>query len=291
MRIINFGSLNIDHVYQVDHISRPGETIASADYAIFAGGKGANQSVAIAKAGGSVMHIGKIGHEGVWMVEKMEHAGVDVSKIIINDEPGGHAIIQVDKKGQNSIVIHGGTNRMFTENDIDTALGRTQADDVILVQNEINNIPYLINQAAQKGLSICLNPAPMGPEVKEYPLDKVSIFIINQTEGEALTGKKNSDEVITEMLKKFPESKIIMTLGSKGAIYADASQRISVPGMKVKVVDTTGAGDTFIGYFVACYSKKMEIQMCLEMANKAAAHSVTKKGAVDSIPYFQEVHQ
>jgi ribokinase len=283
MRIINFGSLNIDHVYKVDHISRPGETIASTSYTIFAGGKGANQSVAIARAGGNVLHAGKIGRDGLWMVQNMELLGVDVSNIIIDDQPTGHAVIQVDKNGQNSIVICGGTNRKITTPEIDRIIGLAAADDIVLVQNEINNIPYVFEAAAKRKLPLCFNPAPMAPEVKGYPLDKVSIFIINQTEGAEITGGQGVQDICTRMVEKFPQATVILTLGAEGAMFARGSERTSVAGKKVTAVDTTGAGDTFIGFFLSNYAQGKPVRDCMEKANEAAAISVTQPGATASI--------
>jgi ribokinase len=277
--IINFGSLNIDHVYRLDHIVKPGETIAASDYAIFAGGKGANQSMAVAQAGAAVRHVGKIGPEGRWMLERLKSAGVDVSSITVSDKPGGHAIIEVDKNGQNAIVIHGGTNTMIATDEIDAALASAHAGDLVLIQNEINNIPYIIETAHAKGLPVCLNPAPMDPGVIAYPLAKVSIFVINETEGQALTGKDNPKSILDEMRVAFPTSRVVLTLGAAGAVYTDEKERIRAEGHKVKAVDTTGAGDTFIGYFLAALASTMPVQACLEIANMAAAIAVTQRGA------------
>jgi len=203
VNILNFGSLNIDHVYQVDHTVKPGETIAGRDYAFFAGGKGANQSVAIARAGGSVMHVGTVGREGTWMMEAMRADGVDVSHIAVSDQPGGHAIIQVDAKGQNAIVIHGGTNRRIEPAQIDAALACASCGDMVLVQNEINSVADIISSAADKGLQVCFNPAPMDKEVLGYPLGRVSLFFVNETEAEALCGTSHVEKVIGEMIGRW----------------------------------------------------------------------------------------
>jgi ribokinase len=289
MKIINFGSLNIDHVYRVDHIARPGETVASLDYSLFAGGKGANQSIAIARAGGTVLHAGKIGYEGLWMVENMKKDGVDTSNIIVSERPTGHAIIQVDKKGQNSIVIYGGTNKEITTDEIDEILGKSGPDDLVLVQNEISNIAYIIEQAGKSGIQVCINPAPMGAEVFNYPLQYVSMFIINESEGEALTGTSVPEMIIEHMLRKYPGTRIILTRGARGAMYADAQERLSVGAFTVDVVDSTGAGDTFIGYFLTGLQEGKGASECLEMGSRAASISVTRKGAAASIPLRAEL--
>jgi len=289
MKIINFGSLNIDHVYRVDHIACPGESISSTDYSLFAGGKGGNQSIAIARAGGKVAHAGKIGYEGLWMVENMKKDGVDTDGIVVSPRPSGHAIIQVDKAGQNSIVVYGGTNKEITIEEIDIMLARSEPGDFILLQNEINSIPYIIEQAGKAGLTVCINPAPMDQEVFNYPLQYISIFIINENEGEMLTGKKNEDEILGEMFSRYPGSRVVLTKGARGAVYAEKGVKIPVEGRRVAVVDTTAAGDTFIGYFLAGLQQKKNVREVLERANMAAATSVTRKGAAVSIPFASEL--
>jgi len=289
MRIFNFGSLNIDHVYRVDHIVRPGETIASLDYNIFAGGKGANQSIAVARAGGTVFHVGKIGKDGVWMIEDMKNDGVIIENIAISDNASGHAIIQVDAHGQNSIVICGGTNKEITRTDIRTVLSKADKNDIALLQNEINDIPFIINEAADAGLTVCFNPAPMDLAVLGYPLEKVSFFIINESEGEALTGKNRPQDSIMGMRTKYPSARIVLTRGAEGVTYADEHETFEIPGINVDAVDTTAAGDTFIGYMLSGIQKGNSIADSLEYANRAAAVSVTRKGATVSIPYASEL--
>ena len=290
MKIINFGSLNIDHVYRVDHIVKPGETLDSSAYTVFAGGKGANQSIAIARAGGTVTHVGKVGREGVWMVENMEKDGVDVSRIAISpQDPGGHAIIQVDKKGQNSIFLFGGTNHSFTKKEIDAALAGTHVGDLILLQNEINDIDYILKQASRRKLIICFNPAPMTAAVKKLPLALVTILIVNETEGEALSGKKEPVAIIKALRLKYPHSAFLLTLGKNGLLYADEEGQFSLAACKVKAVDTTAAGDCFVGYFLASVQQEMSLQKALARATRAAAISVSRQGASSSIPCAREV--
>ena len=284
-RILNFGALNIDHVYQVDHISRPGETLVGSNYARFAGGKGANQSVAIARAGGSVAHVGKVGTEGQWMVRNMQSDGVDVSRIVISDRPGGHAIIQVDRKGENSIVVYGGTNREISEAEIREAFAHALESDLILVQNEINNIPLIMEQASRRSLPVYFNAAPMLSEVRSYPLEFVHTFFINETEGEALTGTSKEERIIEEMLALYPRAHVILTLGTRGVIYSDSQKLVRRDvERKVKVVDTTGAGDTFVGYYMAAIGGGEDVEEALQAAGVAAAYCVTQSGANDSIP-------
>lgn len=289
MTIYNFGSLNIDHVYQIDHHPVAGETVSCIEFSIHAGGKGGNQSIAIARAGGKVCHVGKIGYDGLWMVENMKNDGVDTSNIFVSTKSTGHAIVQVDKNGQNSIIIYGGTNKDISTDEIDTVLCKCQKDDPVLVQNEISNVGYLISQAGLLGLEIYFNPAPMSDDVFSYELDKVTMLIINKKEGQMLSGKTDEEDIINEIIKKYPEVKVLLTLGEHGAIYAEKTGRIHVHGCNVPAVDTTGAGDVFIGYLLAGLQKKNDLEYCLSFANKAAAISVTRRGAAASIPKHTEV--
>ena len=189
MKILNFGSLNIDLVYQVEHIARPGETIASSAHQVFAGGKGANQSAALARAGARVFHAGQVGPDGQWLVDKLARLDVDVQHIRVGDTPTGHAIIQVDRQGQNSIVLFAGANAQIDQSAIDATLSHFGAGDILLLQNEINDIPYIMAAAAARGLTICLNPAPFGPEVRAYPLELIDLLIVNETEATGPCGR------------------------------------------------------------------------------------------------------
>ena len=289
MKIINFGSINIDHVYCVEHFVRPGETLKSESYTIFSGGKGANQSISLAHAKAEVLHAGKIGQYGVWLKEKLQENGVDTRAIKIVDTPTGHAIIQVNKDGENAIIIHGGANQTFTDADIEIVLNSAQAGDFLLLQNEINAVDKVLQKSKNRDLTVVLNPAPMTDTLKNYPLELVDIFIINEVEGEALTDQADPDAILSTMQKLYPKSHIVLTLGIAGVIYSHNKKRIKVPALKVKAIDTTGAGDTFIGYFLAELSRGNDIKKCLEMGVKASALCVTRRGAADSIPKFNEV--
>jgi len=289
MEIINFGSINIDHVYTVDHFVRPGETIKSKTYRIFSGGKGANQSIALARAGARVFHAGKIGKDGAWLKEKLHKSGVDTGLIETVDVPTGHALIQVNKEGENAIIIHGGANESFSETDIAKVLSHSEEGDCLLLQNEINSLEKILQMSKDKGLTVIFNPAPMTVAVKSYPLEYVDIFIINEVEGEAFTEQSQPNAILDAMQKLYPKSRTVLTLGKEGVIYADSDKRIKVEALKVETIDTTGAGDTFIGYFLAELLRGNEIEKCLQMGIKASALCVTRQGAADSIPKMQEV--
>jgi ribokinase len=288
-RILNFGSLNVDHVYRVPHIVVPGETLASDDLQCFAGGKGANQSVALARAGAAVWHGGRIGADGRWLLDTLTRAGVNTAYIAVGAEPTGHAIIQVDTAGENAIVLFGGANRTQSRPQIDAALAAFEAGDWLLLQNEIDEVPYLLLQARRRGLRTCLNTAPYGPEVAAYPLDCVDLFVVNETEGAGLTGCTNADAILAAMARRFPDAATVLTLGARGARYAGRGQQFSEPAVPVSAVDTTAAGDAFIGYFLADSLAGASPATALRTACRAAAIAVARPGAADSIPFRHEV--
>ena len=290
MKVLNFGSLNFDHFYEVEHIVRPGETIPSGKYRLACGGKGLNQSVALAHAGANVFHAGKVGRDGEALIACLKAAGVNTRYLeVAEDTPSGHAIIQVDKHGQNSIIIHGGANRAIQKEDVSQVLGNFERGDCLLLQNEVSCMAEIIEQAAIHDLIIFLNPSPMDERVAGYPLDKVDYFIINEIEGRDLSGATEPDAIVAAMRQRFPHAATLLTLGEKGVRYADRQTSLSVPAEKVRAVDTTAAGDTFTGFFIARKIAGQSIEACLKTACHAAAICVTRRGAADSIPFLNEV--
>ncbi len=289
MRVLNYGSLNIDHVYAVDHFVRPGESLPSTHYAMHPGGKGANQSTALALAGADVAHAGKLGRDGAWYRERLAECGVDVGFVDIVDTPSGHAMIQVSPQGENAIVLYGGANREIAQADAARVVGGFAAGDFLLLQNEISAIPSIMHAAARRGMRIVFNAAPMHSEVKSYPLDLVDLFIVNEIEGAELTGETTSERVLDAMLATFPKAGTVLTLGSKGARYGRGETRLSADARAVEAADTTAAGDTFIGYLLAELANGGEMQQALEMGCAAAAVCVTRPGAASSIPRRDEV--
>jgi ribokinase len=289
MPILNFGSINIDQVYFVDHLVRPGETLASREVRQFAGGKGFNQSVALAQAGADVFHAGKVGPDGLWLVDRLKEFGVDTSFIQTVKTLTGKAFIQVDRAGENAIILFGGANREITEDDAHKVLSGFSPGDYLLLQNEISALPEIIRLAEKRGLGIIMNPAPFDPEILEYPLEFVNLFILNEIEGRGLTGETEHEGICRSMVQKFPKAVTVLTVGDQGAWLADSNRLLRVEAEKVKAVDTTAAGDTFVGYFVNEYIRENDLTMALRMGCKAAAICVTRAGAADSIPKRLEV--
>ncbi len=289
MEILNFGSLNIDHVYELDHFVQPGETIQSKNYRRFCGGKGQNQSIALAYAGARVSHAGRIGTDGLILKERLEAAGVDTRFVEIIDSASGHAVIQVNREGENAIIIDGGANHTISAQTAAHVVSAFSAGDCLLLQNEISAIPAIMQKGADRGLHIIFNPAPMTADVKTYPLHLVTMFVLNEIEGRALTGKTEPEGILNSMLLRHPEAKTVLTLGKNGASYIDDKQQINVTAPGVDVVDTTAAGDTFIGYMLAGLALRQPVEAALETACRAAALCVTKHGAAESIPTRQEL--
>ncbi len=289
MRILNYGSLNIDYVYTVDHIVPGGETISSSRLQVFTGGKGLNQSVALARAGAAVAHAGCIGADGQFLKALLADCGVDTSRITTGRERTGNAIIQVDRNGQNAIVLFAGTNREMTEEKITGDLADFSEGDWLLLQNEINLNARIMDLAYEKGMRIVLNPSPMDDDILALPLQKVSCFILNELEGERLTGEKEAERILQVLLRRFPEAELVLTLGSEGAIYAYKDMVIRQGIFPCEAVDTTGAGDTFTGYYLASRMRGEDPAEAMRLAAMASSIAVSRPGAAPSIPALLEV--
>ena len=205
------------------------------------------------------------------------------------DGPSGHTVIQIDKEAQNSILLFGGANQKFTKEYIDEVLSNFDASDLLLLQNEINLLPYVVDCAYEKGMTIALNPSPFNEKLDAVDMSKISIFLLNEVEGYQITGHTEPDAIIAKLLGLYPHARIVLTLGKDGAVYADAEQKHFQPIFPVKAVDTTAAGDTFTGYFLAGLIEGMPIPEILRMSAKASSITVSREGAVPSIPYRSEV--
>lgn len=289
MKVLNFGSLNLDYVYQMNSILIPGETQASTDRKTFCGGKGLNQSIALAKAGIPVYHAGMIGDGGEILLETCRENGVNTRFIRKIPGPCGHTVIQVDRNGQNCILLFGGANRRITREFVDEVLAEFEKGDIILLQNEINELDYIIDRAYAKGMMIILNPSPFDDKLKSCDMSKIGLFLVNEIEGYQITGEKEPEKILAAAKEKYPSAKIVLTLGGDGSVYQDETGIYRQGIFKVKAVDTTAAGDTFTGYFISSIIDGMPVQEGLKMAAKASAIAVSRPGATASIPRKEEV--
>lgn len=289
MKIYNFGSLNVDRVYGVEDFVRAGETILAKSLSFFPGGKGLNQTIALARAGANVYHVGCIGRDGGILKDTLVENQVPLTYVKELDADGGHTALQVSESGQNAIIVYSGTNHMLTENFVDEVMQTVEPGDYVLMQNEINLVPYIIRKAKEAGAQVALNPSPITKELMSYPLEMVDLFIVNEIEGEAVTGEKEPQKILTAFREKYPHAKIVLTLGSEGSCYQDETTFAMQEIYKNTVVDTTGAGDTYCGYLLTCLMEDVPVKEALHMATAASSIAVSRQGAAPSIPKREEV--
>ena len=289
MKILNFGSLNYDYVYGVDHMVRAGETQHSKSRQTFLGGKGFNQSVALSKAGVQVFHAGALGDDGEEFLQACHEYGIDTTYITKVAGPSGHTVIQIDKNAQNCILLYGGSNQSINREFVDEVLQNFNEGDMILLQNEIGELAYIIEQASKRKMQIIFNPSPYNEDIEKCDMNKIGVFMLNEIEGEMMSGESGPIKILQYMKEQYPHAKVILTLGEEGAIYQDIDQNITQKAFSTEAVDTTAAGDTFTGYFIAGLLAEKPIREVLMMAAKASAITVSRKGAAESIPMMKEV--
>ena len=289
MKVLDFGSLNYDYVYQVDHILVGGETSAALSMETHIGGKGLNQAIALRKAGVNVFMAGSLGKDGVSIRELCRKEEVNTDYLASIDGKSGHTIIQVDKDAQNCIMLYGGSNRKQEKSQIDRTLEDFGIGDILLLQNEINHLNYIIDKASEIGMTIVLNPSPFDDNLKTCDMGKVDYFIMNEIEGSLLTGRERYRDILSAMRLMFPRARTVLTVGKEGAYYQDENVQVFQEAFPVKAVDTTAAGDTFTGYFIAGLVNGTAINRNLRMCARASSIAVTKKGATDSIPEYADV--
>ena len=289
MKVLNFGSLNLDYVYTVDHMVMAGETLASKEMHTFCGGKGLNQSIALARAGVPVYHAGLIGEEGEILLQTCAESGVNTDFIRRVSGKSGHTIIQVDRSGQNCILLYGGANRSMTREYVDEVLGHFAKGDMLLLQNEINLLNYIVDRACERGMEIVLNPSPYDSHLDSCDFSKISWFLLNEIEGRQLTGEKDPDRILARLGELYPEARVVLTLGAEGSVYRYKKEQYRQGIFKVDVRDTTAAGDTFTGYFIASILEGMPAPEGLKLAARASAIAVSRDGSTSSIPMREEV--
>ncbi len=292
MRFLNYGSVNIDLIFTVDHIVKGGETLQSTSLTRSAGGKGANQSAALAKAGATVFHAGKVGRDGDFLLQLLTSYGVDVSLIRTYDGATGQALIQLDANKQNAIILYSGGNGAIATDEIDQTLEHFGFGDVLVLQNEIVHIDYLIKNAKRRGMKVCMNVAPFDPSALSLPLELIDILVVNEIEGAGLADMQETSDykaILERLVTRYPASEILLTIGKQGCWYAFKDLRVHHDIYDTPVVDTTAAGDTFIGYYLASIARGCSIRQALQYASKAAGLAVSRPGAMASIPLAGEV--
>ncbi len=285
MTIYNLGSINADYFYHLPHLPKPGETLAATDMSRGLGGKGANMSVAAARAGAHVCHIGSVGQDGGWAVERMMEYGVDTRHIVTADVATGNAVIMVDDAGENAIVLLPGANHAIGKNVIGAALAEASPNDTLLIQNETNNQAYAARLGRDMGMRVAYAAAPFDAAKVQEVLPYLEYLFLNEVEAEQLhqaTGQNPAS---------LPVSKVFVTMGAKGCVLFDndAGQTFEYPALPVKAVDTTGAGDTFTGYVLAALGRGMPMAQAIALATRAGALMVMREGTADAIPDLKDV--
>lgn len=293
MKILNFGSLNVDYVYSVDYFVRAGETLKVNGREVLPGGKGLNQSVALARAGAQVYHAGCIGADGEFLRELLNSKGVDTTFLRTIDGMQGHTIIQVDKKGENCILLYGGTNRCIGDSQIDETLAHFGPGDWLVLQNEVNSLPRIVDAAYARGMNIVLNPSPYEEGLKEVDFGKLSWLLVNEVEACQCSGSDEPERAWDVLHARYPGLSVLITLGSAGSIahsvHDGAVDTVRQHAFRVEATDTTAAGDTFTGFFIGGLSEGRPLDECMRRASMASAISVTRMGAAVSIPKREEV--
>ena len=295
MKVLNFGSLNIDYVYSLDHFVQKGETISSDALHIFPGGKGLNQSVALGRAGVSVSHAGAVGKDGDFLLELLKESCVNIKYIqVLEGVQTGTAIIQNDKSGDNCIILYSGANHQITKEQIANTISDFEKGDFLVLQNEINGMESIMRVAEEKGLKIVLNPSPMNEKILELPLQYVDYFVLNEVEAAQILGldnisEKDGEKFVRELHDAYPRAKIVLTLGAEGSIYFDGEKLYRQRAYKTEVVDTTAAGDTFSGFFIAGILRGDTLEQAMDTAARAAGIAISRPGAAPSIPKIEEV--
>lgn len=297
MKILSFGSLNIDYVYSVPHFVKKGETLSAKELNVYTGGKGLNQSIALARAGVKTYQAGAIGTDGMFLLEQLKKAGVKTDLVkILDDVRTGNAIIQNDDEGDNCIVLFGGANQAITKEQVDEAFKDFTNEDYLLIQNEINELSYIVEKAKEEGMKIILNPSPMNEKIMKLPLDQIDYFILNEIEAMQILEMDKPEEIdgkyIASLLhERFKDATIVLTLGSEGSVCISDDEYVEQSIYKVKAIDTTAAGDTYTGYFIAGILNGKTIKESMDIASKASAIAVTRQGAAPSIPVLEEVEE
>ena len=293
MKILNFGSLNVDYVYSVDYFVRAGETLKANSREVLPGGKGLNQSVALARAGAQVYHAGCIGADGEFLRELLNKKGVNTEYLRTIDGMQGHTIIQVDSKGENCILLYGGTNRRIDPAQVEQTLADFGEGDWLVLQNEVNSLPRIVDVAFARGMRIVLNPSPYEEGLKEVDFGKLSWLLVNEVEACQCSGSDEPERAWDVLHARYPRLSVLITLGSAGsiahAVGPDGVDTVRQQAFRADAVDTTAAGDTFTGFFIGGLAEGRPLDECIRRASMASAISVTRMGAAVSIPKVEEV--
>ena len=293
LAIFNLGSINIDYVYRVPHHVSPGETLASEGLLRGLGGKGANQSVAAARAGGKVVHIGAVGEDADWAVAVLREAGVRTTHITRVAEPTGHAIITVDPAGENAILLFRGANGAIPRQTLANVLADAGDGDWFLLQNETALGLEAAELARERGLRIAYSAAPFEIDAVQRILPLTDLLVVNAIEAEQARKQVPNFDAHCERMA------LVITRGAEGATWMRGPEasldgtpdQLDIPAVPAEAVDTTGAGDTFLGYLLAGLDRGGGVERSMRLAAAAASIQVTRPGAINAIPTMDEVER
>ncbi len=283
MTVWNLGSINADYFYSVSHLPAPGETLACASHTRGLGGKGANISVAASRAAAHVCHIGRVGAEGTWAKQQLLEYGVDTRFISTGATVTGHAIIATDAKGENTIILLPGANAELDEDAVSHALTQASSGDWFVTQNETNQQVQGAKLAKQLGLHVAYVAAPFDADAVRTVVPYLDLLVLNQIEAQQLA------KALGTAPQNLGISDVIVTEGSAGATWYTKGESTHIPAVAVEPVDTTGAGDTFAGYVLACLDRSLPMKQALQTATRAAAIMVTRRGTADVIPDLKDL--
>ena len=293
MKVLNFGSLNLDYVYRVEHFVQPGETLSALSQAVNPGGKGLNQSIALARAGAEVYHAGCLGVGGESLGKLLRDNSVDTTYLFSTDELQGNAVIQVEPNGQNCILLFGGSNQCITSGQVDKTLAAFSEGDYLVLQNEVNDLPMIVEKAWERGMKIVLNPSPYNEKLSAVDFGKLSWLLVNEVEAAQLSGSDDPEEAWRVLHEAYPHLSVLITLGSAGSVAnrveSGEVETARQEAFRVRAVDTTAAGDIFTGFFIGALLEGKALSECMRRASMAAALGVTRPGAAGSIPSRDEV--
>ena len=290
MKILNFGSLNPDYVYRVEHFVQPGETLSAVSQSVSPGGKGLNQSIALARAGAEVYHAGCLGQQGESLGTLLRENHINTEHLLPVDALQGNAVIQVNTAGENCILLYGGSNQRITEEQVHRTLSRFAPGDWLVLQNEINQLPLIVDKAYELGMKIVLNPSPYNEKLVAVDFNKLSWLLVNEVEAEQLSGSKLPSETWQQLHQRHPGLSLLVTLGGEGSAAFTAAETVRQAAFPAAAVDTTAAGDTYTGYFIAGLAEGRPLAECMRRSSMAAGISVTRAGAA-SIPAKEEVEK
>ena len=295
MKTLCFGSLNLDNTYEIPHFVRAGETLQSTAVRLAPGGKGFNQTVAFSRAGGRIEMAGNIGTDGTVLLDFLSATGVGTDRIRrLENIRTGHAIIQCTPDGQNCILLYEGANGAVTGEQIRDSLKEFEPGDLLILQNEVNMLPEIMEEALSRGMRIAFNPSPFDETLNSLPLDEMEWLIVNETEACGILGRncpKSGTGMIRELGKRFRNRSVILTMGTQGSFCFHEDAVYEQSAFQVDTVDTTGAGDTYLGYFLFTYYSTGNIPEAMRTASAAAALAASKHGAAESIPVPEQVRE